>query len=178
MKRQPPHVLIVEMNPQPGSRADFLRTVRYRYAALAVVAIGESEPHGQSQFDGWLPLPLATSHVHQTMATLDSRHGEHWVGDERLRLNLNTREVRTTRGAAQLKPKEAALLRLLIQRHDRDVTRREIMQEIWETSYVVDTRTLDVHVRWLREKIEADPAHPALLVTVRNVGYRLDLEKA
>jgi len=46
------------------------------------------------------------------------------------------------------------------------------MQEVWETDYMGDTRTLDVHIRWLREKIEDDPSHPLYLQTVRRVGYR------
>ncbi len=47
------------------------------------------------------------------------------------------------------------------------------MKEIWDTHYLGDTRTLDVHIRWLREKIEARPTHPAVLVTVRKVGYKM-----
>jgi DNA-binding response OmpR family regulator len=47
------------------------------------------------------------------------------------------------------------------------------MKEIWETHYLGDTRTLDVHIRWLRERIEVAPTRPALLVTQRGVGYKL-----
>jgi DNA-binding response OmpR family regulator len=54
------------------------------------------------------------------------------------------------------------------------VSRRTLMKEIWNTDYLGDTRTLDVHMRWLREKIEDDPNEPRLLVTVRGEGYRLE----
>ena len=54
------------------------------------------------------------------------------------------------------------------------VSRKTLMHEIWDTDYLGDTRTLDVHMRWLREKIEDDPNHPKLLVTVRGEGYRLE----
>ncbi len=175
LKRQPPHVLIVEMSAQPNSRADFLRTVRYRYPALAVVAIGDVAPTSPFEFDDWIPLPLQPFRARQAIDGLDERHREQWVGHGPLRLNLHTREVALAHGTALLKPKEAALLQLLIERHDREVTRRDIMQEIWKTSYVEDTRTLDVHIRWLRQKVEVDPARPTLLVTLRNVGYRLNL---
>ena len=47
------------------------------------------------------------------------------------------------------------------------------MNEIWDTHYLGDTRTLDVHIRWLREKIEVDPHNPTVLVTQRGVGYKL-----
>jgi two-component system phosphate regulon response regulator PhoB len=46
------------------------------------------------------------------------------------------------------------------------------MQEVWETDYMGDTRTLDVHIRWLREKIEENPSQPRHLITVRGIGYR------
>ena len=48
------------------------------------------------------------------------------------------------------------------------------MQNVWHTDYVGDTRTLDVHIRWLREKIEDDPSNPKRIVTVRGVGYRFE----
>jgi DNA-binding response OmpR family regulator len=49
-----------------------------------------------------------------------------------------------------------------------------LMRQVWETDYVGDTRTLDVHVRWVREAVESDPASPQHIVTVRGVGYRFD----
>ena len=49
------------------------------------------------------------------------------------------------------------------------------MEKVWQTDYIGDTRTLDVHIRWVREMIEADPSHPQYLKTVRGVGYRLDI---
>ncbi len=74
-----------------------------------------------------------------------------------------------------LTPKEAALLSLLVARAGEVVTRGEIMRTIWNTDYVKDTRTLEVHVCWLRKKIEPVPQHPVYLQTVRGQGYRLVL---
>ena len=62
---------------------------------------------------------------------------------------------------------------MLMLNHGSVVSRKAIMESIWETSYLEDTRTLDVHVRWLRERIEPDPSNPSYLKTVRGVGYRL-----
>jgi DNA-binding response OmpR family regulator len=72
-------------------------------------------------------------------------------------------------------PKQCALLQMLMVHHGNVVERSNIMQAIWETSYLEDTRTLDVHIRWLRERIEPDPSNPVYLKTVRGVGYRLNL---
>ena len=71
-----------------------------------------------------------------------------------------------------LTPKEFKLLHLLIENRNQILTRKIIMQKVWETDYMGDTRTLDVHIRWLREKIEDNPSRPERLVTIRGVGYR------
>ncbi|MBM4460975.1 MAG: winged helix-turn-helix domain-containing protein [Chloroflexi bacterium] len=61
-------------------------------------------------------------------------------------------------------------------RHPNQViSRKSLMEQIWDTEYLGDTRTLDVHVRWLREKIEPVPTHPTWLLTRRGVGYMLQI---
>ncbi len=71
-----------------------------------------------------------------------------------------------------LTPKEFKLLHLLIENRNQVLSRKKIMQTVWETDYMGDTRTLDVHIRWLREKIEDNPSRPKHLITIRGVGYR------
>ena len=72
-------------------------------------------------------------------------------------------------------PKEAHLLAILLQHPGRVVSRAKLMKEVWQTDYLGDTRTLDVHICWLRQKLEEDPTHPQLLLTERGVGYWLNL---
>ena len=71
-----------------------------------------------------------------------------------------------------LTPKEFKLLHLLVTNSDEVLSRKLIMQKVWETDYMGDTRTLDVHIRWIREKIEENPSRPRRLVTIRGLGYR------
>jgi DNA-binding response OmpR family regulator len=73
-----------------------------------------------------------------------------------------------------LRPKEFGLLAMLAGHPGRAWTRRQLMDRVWGPGHAGESRTVDVHVRWLRSKIEPDPAHPVRLVTVRGVGYRLD----
>jgi DNA-binding response OmpR family regulator len=91
-------------------------------------------------------------------------------------LTLDTERRRVTRGnrTHKLTPKEFELLKLFMEYRDQIVTRKVLMKEIWDTDYLGDTRTLDVHIRWLREKIEDDASRPSRLVTVRGEGYRLE----
>jgi DNA-binding response OmpR family regulator len=75
-------------------------------------------------------------------------------------------------------PKEAHLLAILMQHPGQVISRARIMREVWQTDYLGDTRTLDVHICWLRQKLEADPTRPQLLLTQRGVGYVLNVPGA
>ena len=68
-----------------------------------------------------------------------------------------------------------ALLELFIANPGKVVPRETLFKEVWKTSYTGDTRTLDVHISWLRQAIEKDPRNPKLLQTIRGVGYKLNV---
>lgn len=78
-------------------------------------------------------------------------------------------------GEKRLTPKLVQLLQEFIRHPNQIVSRRQLMQNVWKTDYVGDTRTLDVHIRWVRELIEENPASPKLLRTVRGQGYILNV---
>jgi two-component system response regulator MtrA len=87
---------------------------------------------------------------------------------------LAAHELRRDGHVVHLRPKEFGLLALLAAHPGRAYTRRELLHLVWGPSHAGGPRTVDVHVRWLRSKIEPLPDHPTCLVTVRGVGYRLD----
>lgn len=72
-----------------------------------------------------------------------------------------------------LTPKETKLMILLMENVGKVVSRSDLMQEVWNTEYLGDTRTLDVHICWLRQKIEENPRIPELILTRRGQGYEL-----
>jgi DNA-binding response OmpR family regulator len=88
-------------------------------------------------------------------------------------VDLNARVVRREGKAVHLKPRAFDLLAFLAQNRGRVFTRDQLLEHVWGYDFSGDTRTVDVHVRWLREKIEANPSSPRVLETVRGVGYRL-----
>lgn len=92
------------------------------------------------------------------------------IGD--LQLNLETRQLYKSDQLLTLRYKEFELLSLLMSQTGNVVTRATLFDKIWGTDWLGDTRTLDVHIRWLREKIEDDPSNPNYIQTVRGVGYR------
>ncbi|MBI4308597.1 MAG: response regulator transcription factor [Chloroflexi bacterium] len=85
------------------------------------------------------------------------------------------RHEATLRGVPlPLKPKEFALLAYLMRNKGRALSREHLLERVWGYDYEGDARTVDVHVRWLREKVEPDPGQPRRIVTVRSVGYRFE----
>jgi DNA-binding response OmpR family regulator len=91
-----------------------------------------------------------------------------------LRIDLTRHRVTVDGRPVDLTPTEFRLLALLAQEPGRVFGRREVMQHLWDSTYVGDERACDVHVSKLRRKIEEDPEEPRRLVTVRGVGYRLE----
>jgi len=75
----------------------------------------------------------------------------------------------------RLTPKQANLLEALMRKAGEVLSRRFLMKHVWNTDYLGDTRTLDVHIRWVREAIEDNPSSPVYLRTVRGVGYRFEV---
>jgi DNA-binding response OmpR family regulator len=90
----------------------------------------------------------------------------------RVTMNLAARRAFKDGLELTLRNKEYELLSLLMQQSGKVLTREVLFNQIWGTDWLGDTRTLDVHIRWLRQKIEDDPAMPRYIQTVRNVGYR------
>ncbi|HET6715329.1 MAG TPA: response regulator transcription factor [Actinomycetota bacterium] len=87
-------------------------------------------------------------------------------------MDVARHEVRVGGEMVAFPPKEFELLEALLRRKGRLLTRLFLIEEVWGADYVGDTKTLDVHVKRIRQKIEADPHHPRHLVTVRGLGYR------
>ena len=87
-------------------------------------------------------------------------------------VELENRQVYKNGELLTLRYKEFELLTLLMNNAGQIVTRAQIFDDVWGTDWLGDTRTLDVHIRWLREKIEDDPGQPTRIQTVRGVGYR------
>ena len=103
------------------------------------------------------------------------------AGTEELTLKVGDIEMQvgqhavTVRGESVFFPlKEFDLLEYLMRNKGRVLTRRQLIDRIWGSDYVGDTKTLDVHIKRVRSKIEEDPAHPRYITTVRGLGYKID----
>jgi len=93
---------------------------------------------------------------------------------DNLTINPTRREVLLDTKTLSLKPKEYELLMFMAQHKGQVLSREHILERVWGWDFIGDSRTVDVHVRWLREKIESEPAPPTRIITVRGAGYRFE----
>lgn len=89
-----------------------------------------------------------------------------------IELDIDAHVARVNEDEVELRPKEFELLESLMRRRNRLAARHTLIDEVWGPSYFGDTKTLDVHIKRLREKLEADSSNPTQIVTVRGLGYK------
>ncbi len=112
--------------------------------------------------------------IHSPQGEKDETTASDDVITGNLVIDQKRHEIRIDDQVIPLKPKEMELLSFLVENRGRAVSREVILNQVWGWDFIGGSRTVDVHVRWLRSKIEADPSHPARLVTVPGVGYRFE----
>jgi two-component system alkaline phosphatase synthesis response regulator PhoP len=92
--------------------------------------------------------------------------------DSHLHLDLVAPLIKVKGEAVALAPRELALLKVLLAHRGRARTRQQLLEEAWGGDDYIDLRTVDVHIRWLRQKLEPNPEKPVYIETVRGIGYR------
>ena len=110
----------------------------------------------------------------ETPAGADDGLEKEIVRFDDLEIDLGRREVRLKGQVLHLKPKEFELLLFLARHKGAVLSRDQMLEQVWGWDFDGGSRTVDVHVRWLREKIEENPAEPNRIITVRGVGYRFE----
>lgn len=116
---------------------------------------------------------LIREEVDQT-GGVEAKHKAEILEFGNLRIDMTRREITVDGDVVAFKPKEYELLTFFAQHQGQVLSREFILERVWGWDFIGDSRTVDVHVRWLREKIEEEPANPRRIITVRGAGYRFE----
>jgi DNA-binding response OmpR family regulator len=181
-----PRLVVCSQPPADNETIELVLKERRRRPLMRAVHI--APPHDVQMrltalaagFDDAVPSTMPVAELMGRLDWLDAR--AHDRPDRRgvvavaegVTLDMVAHELRRAGRTLHLRPQEYALLALLATNPRRAFSRQQILAQVWGPRQQQPTRTVDVHVRWIREKIEPDPSRPAHLVTVRGVGYRLD----
>jgi DNA-binding response OmpR family regulator len=185
LTRDRPRIAIVAEPPARPSDLDLTgRERRRRRRGLRTIHLSPASSIAQriaalrTSFDEALPQTVDVAELAERAAILDaqarSRRSAQMPVADGYELDLVAHELRFDGAAVHLRPKEYQLLATLAAHPGRAFTRRQLLDRVWGPDQVGGPRTVDVHVRWLRSKIEPQPDRPIHLVTVRGVGYRFD----
>ena len=178
LQDQAPNLIVFDASTMRSNGVRNCRRLR-RFAELIPIihsrAAGEEEDRSAGA-DVYLERPFsARKLLNRTRALLPADSSrEEIIRYGNITLFRNKRSVGVTgKGEFTLTPKLALLLETFVRQPGVILTRRQLMQTVWQTDFVGDTRTLDVHIRWIRECIEDVPGQPELLKTQRGQGYVL-----
>jgi DNA-binding response OmpR family regulator len=181
-----PRIVVVCQPPASDEDVDLVASVRRHRSRLRALhlappgAVTDRIAALVRGFDDALTTATTTGELAARLAWLEARGRDRPAPGASLQvapgmeLDLVAHEVRRDGLAVHLRPKEFGLLALMASHPGRAYTRHELLERVWGKGHESGVRTVDVHVRWLRKKIETDPERPVHLVTVRGVGYRLD----
>jgi DNA-binding response OmpR family regulator len=125
--------------------------------------------------DVLLELPFTIRKLINRINPLLPRSSNKVIRSGPIHLDLERRVVHCLEKESHLTPRLSSLLKMFMEHPNEVQEREDLFRRIWNTEYTGDTRTLDVHISWIRQAIEPNPRKPRFLITIRGVGYRLDI---
>jgi DNA-binding response OmpR family regulator len=141
-----------------------------------ILIVAEDEPIADADsVNVIMHLPFTVQKLVNRLRSFEQTFNQDILVRGPLQLNPKTRMVTYYDKSTYLTPRLTLLLQVFMQNNSQPLGREELFKRVWDTDYTGDTRTLDVHISWLRKVLEEDPTNPQLIKTVRGVGYLLDL---
>lgn len=174
-----PDLVIVDSESMRTSGRRICQSLRLKAPNLPIVLILAEDANLNSEYaaDVILVLPFTLQKLlNRIKLLLPIERGSEILYAGPVELDIEQRLARLHGKQASLTPRLVALLQELIIHKGEVIEREELFKRVWDTGYTGDTRTLDVHISWLRQALEDDPRHPDFIKTVRGVGYRLDID--
>ncbi len=171
-----PDVIVTNAASLRSSGVRICHSLRQAAPKTPIILIVEtSTVVSKETADVVLHLPFTVQKLSNRIKPLLPGDGKNVLSVGPIRLDMERKRVHCLSKNTKLTPRLITLLKTLMEHHGEVVERENLFKKVWETDYTGDTRTLDVHISWLRRAIEIDPLKPKFLRTIRGVGYRLDV---
>ena len=171
-----PELVVINAATLRTSGKRICQSLREKAPGLPILLIIDEDRDVESvDADATLSLPFTAQKLVNRIHRLLPSDGKDTIHAGPIRLDIGKRMVHCAGKQARLTPRLMGLLKMLIEHTGEVVERKVLFSKVWDTNYTDDTRTLDVHISWLRQAIEANPDAPQFIKTVRGVGYRLNV---
>lgn len=176
LKQLSPSLVVINAASLRSTGLRIVQSIREHDPKLPIVLIiDEKKVVEKEAADSVLNLPFTIQKLVNRIKPLLPSDGKNVLHVGPIRLDVEHRRVRCLGKNTKITPRLVTVLNILMDKHGEVVEREALFKKAWETNYTGDTRTLDVHISWLRQAIEMDPDNPKFLKTIRGVGYRLDI---
>ena len=171
------HVVVINAPSMRTSGRRICKSIHQINPNLPVVLIVDEGTKIKNQFDAdvILELPFTLQKLLNRVKVLEPPEDDNLLVVGPIQLDMKNNWVRCNDKHASLTPRLVQLLKMLMEQPGEIIERTELFSKVWETTYTGDTRTMDVHISWLRQALEDDPRHPEYIKTIRGIGYRLDI---
>ncbi len=171
-----PDVIVVNAASMRTSGERICQSLRENADSLPIILISEpGRVPKAAPVNQILTLPFTIRKLDNRIKPLLPLKSDKIIIAGNLQLDLEHNQFRCKDRETRLTPRLTRLLETLMRHPNEVITREDLFRQVWETDFVDDTRTLDVHISWLRRAIEENPRKPKYLKTLRGVGYRLDV---
>ncbi len=177
LAKSKPDVIVVDGASMRTTGSRICKSIKAKYPILPIILINSKDnlPTNEIVADVQLVHPFTIRKLENRIIPFSPGDGNETIKVGPIHLDMDRQVIRCNGREEHVTPRMAELLKMMIKSKGSVLDRRKMFSKIWRTDYTEDTRSLDVHINWLRKIIEKDPEHPKLIQTVRGKGYKLNL---
>ncbi len=177
LAKRKPDVMVVDGASMRTTGSRICKSVQAKYPSLPIILINSKDnlPTNEIVANVQLVHPFTIRKLENRIIPFAPGDGKDTIKIGPIHLDLDRQVIRCNGREEHVTPRMAELLQMMIKSKGVVLDRRKMFSKIWRTDYTEDTRSLDVHINWIRKIIEKDPDDPKLILTVRGKGYKLDL---
>ena len=177
LNRVKPDVMIVDAASMRTTGSRICKSVQAKGSSVPIILINSPDnlPTNEIVADVQLVLPFTIRKLENRIIPFSPGDGDEVLKAGPIHLDMDRQVIRCNGKEEHVTPRMAELLKMMIKQKGVVLDRKKMFSRIWKTDYTEDTRSLDVHINWLRKIIEEVPNNPKLIQTVRGKGYKLVL---